>query len=80
MTTRHRNGPLESADALALLNELGITFPAGSTPDASVLRDYKVLGTPATYFFTPDGEVIQQWNGFLSGDQLEEYVERLLEE
>ena len=67
-------------DALALLDELEITFPAGSTPDASVLRDYKVLGTPATYFFTPDGEVIQQWNGFLSGDQLEEYVERLLEE
>jgi thiol-disulfide isomerase/thioredoxin len=67
-------------DALALLDELEITFPAGSTPDASVLRDYKVLGTPATYFFRPDGEVIQQWNGFLGGDQLEEYIETLLQE
>jgi len=67
-------------DALALLDELEITFPAGSTPDASVLRDYRVLGTPATYFFRPDGEVIQQWNGFLSGDQLEDYIGALLEE
>jgi thiol-disulfide isomerase/thioredoxin len=65
-------------DALALLDKLAVTYPAGATSDPSIMRDYKVLGTPATYFFRPDGEVLQQWNGFLSSDQMEEYIETLL--
>jgi hypothetical protein len=43
------------------------------------MRDYKVLGTPANYFLKPDGEIIQQWNGFLTGDQLNGHIEALLE-
>jgi hypothetical protein len=66
-------------DALALLDELEITYPAGATSDATVMRDYKVLGTPATYFLKPNGEIIQQWNGFLTGDQLNGHIEALLE-
>ncbi|NIO68871.1 MAG: DUF3179 domain-containing protein [Anaerolineae bacterium] len=66
-------------EALALLDELQITYPAGATADVTVMRDYKVLGTPATYFFKPNGEIIQQWNGFLTGDQLNGYIETLLE-
>ena len=66
-------------DALALLDELEITYPAGTTSDAAVMRDYKVLGTPANYFIKPDGEIIQQWNGFLTGDQLNGHIEALLE-
>ena len=31
-------------DAIALLDELEITFAAGSTPDATVVREYRVLG------------------------------------
>jgi len=46
-------------DARALLDELKITFPAGTTPDAGVVRDYRVLGTPTTLFVKPDGEIIQ---------------------
>jgi thiol-disulfide isomerase/thioredoxin len=65
-------------DARALLGQLQVTYPAGNTPDATILRDYKVLGTPATYFFTPDGEIFQQWNGFLTGGQLGENIEALL--
>ena len=65
-------------DALTLLDQLEITFPAGSTPDATIMRDYKVLGTPATYFIRADGEILQQWNGFLTGDQLNENVEALI--
>jgi thiol-disulfide isomerase/thioredoxin len=64
-------------DALALLDQLKITYPAGSTPDDTIMRDYKVLGTPATYFFKPDGEILQQWNGFLTKDQIEGYIETL---
>jgi thiol-disulfide isomerase/thioredoxin len=66
-------------DALALLDELEITYPAGNTPDATIMRDYKVLGTPATYFFRPSGEIAQQWNGLLTAEQLEDNVEALLE-
>jgi len=66
-------------DALALLDQLDITYPAGATSDSSIMRDYKVLGTPATYFFRPDGEVVQQWNGLLGERQLEGFIEDLLE-
>jgi thiol-disulfide isomerase/thioredoxin len=75
-------GPLvglgDRDDALALLSQSAVTFPAGSTPDVTIMRDYRVLGTPATYFFTPDGEVVQQWNGFLTRGQLDENIEALL--
>ncbi len=66
-------------DARALLDELKITFPAGTTSDAGVVRDYKVLGTPTTLFFKPDGEIIQRWTGRLTPGQLNEYIEALLD-
>ena len=66
-------------DARALLDELEITFPAGTTPDAGAVRDYKVLGTPTTLFVKPDGEIIQRWTGRLTPGQLNEYIEALLD-
>ncbi len=66
------------ADGQALLAELGITFPAGTTPDANVIRDYQVLGTPATFFFTPNGALVQQWTGRMTKAQLDEAVQELL--
>ena len=66
-------------DALALLNELGIMYPAGTTSDASVMRDYQVLGTPTTLFVKPSGEITQRWVGLLDEDQLIGFVEQLLE-
>jgi hypothetical protein len=46
-------------DARALLADLGISIPAGATPDASVVRQYRVLGTRTTPFLSPDGEVVR---------------------
>ncbi|MGD8969590.1 MAG: DUF3179 domain-containing (seleno)protein, partial [Anaerolineae bacterium] len=66
-------------DALTLLDDLAITYPAGSTPDAKIVRDYKVLGTPATYFVTASGDIVERWNGFLTGDQLTKRIEELIE-
>jgi thiol-disulfide isomerase/thioredoxin len=66
-------------DGLALLDRLEITYPAGTTPEATIMRDYNVLGTPATYFLKPNGEIIQQRTGILSEAQLNEYIEELLE-
>jgi thiol-disulfide isomerase/thioredoxin len=66
-------------DAVGLLDDLAVTYPAGSTPDAKIVRDYKVLGTPATYFVAPGGDIVERWNGFLTGDQLTKRVEELIE-
>jgi len=67
------------SDGRALLNELNITFPAGTTSDANVVRDYKVLGTPTTLFIKPNGEITQRWTGRLTPSQLNEYIETLLD-
>jgi thiol-disulfide isomerase/thioredoxin len=66
-------------DALALLGELEITYPAGATSDVSVMRDYQVLGTPTTFFIKPNGEVIQRWTGLMSKEQLNASMAALLE-
>ncbi|GAB4535408.1 MAG: TlpA disulfide reductase family protein [Anaerolineae bacterium] len=66
-------------DGRALLQEVGITYPAGATADAEVLRAYQVLGMPTTLFITPDGEIIQKWTGLLTRDKMDELVQELLE-
>lgn len=65
-------------DALQMIADLNLTFPAGSTADAAVLPRYKVLGTPSTAFLKPDGEMLRQWTGRLSEEQLAAFVEELL--
>jgi thiol-disulfide isomerase/thioredoxin len=65
-------------DALDLLDDLAITYPTGSTPDTKIVRDYEVLGTPATYFITPSGDIVERWNGFLTGSQLTKKIEELI--
>ena len=66
-------------DTIALLEELNITFAAGSTSDATVMREYRVLGTPSTLFFAPAGKLVQQWNGMLTEKQLSKFIEELIE-
>jgi len=65
-------------DGQALLEELNITYPAGTTFDADAVRDYQVLGMPTTYFIKPNGEIINQWTGLLTKDKTIELVEELL--
>jgi thiol-disulfide isomerase/thioredoxin len=66
-------------NAIELMRELGIGYPNGTTEDASIMRDYQVLGTPANYFLKPNGEVWRKWNGVLAEKQLLENIEGLLE-
>ncbi len=65
-------------DGRALLQELAITYPAGTTSSQNVVREYKILGMPTTYFITPDGNIQETWTGLLSEDKLTELVEDLL--
>jgi hypothetical protein len=58
-------GPLtnlgSSEDGQALIQELGVTYPASTTTDAQVMREYGLSGMPTTYFFTPDVEGVQHY-------------------
>lgn len=63
---------------LALLEELGVTFPAATTDRAEVLTDYGVLGMPSTFFITSTGGVARKWTGPLTESKLLELVDELL--
>ena len=65
-------------DGRNLLNELAITYPAGTTADPNVVREYGILGMPTTYFITPDGQIHDTWTGLLTEEKLSELVEELL--
>ncbi|MFQ6029756.1 MAG: TlpA family protein disulfide reductase [Dehalococcoidia bacterium] len=65
-------------DGRALLEELEVTYPAGTTFDAGVVGDYRVLGMPTTVFLKPNGEFVRTWTGALNKGKLVELVEELL--
>ena len=66
------------ADAIALLQELGVTYPAGATDDGNVVRELGVLGLPATFFVAADGSLHRKWQGVLNGDKLAEITDEML--
>jgi thiol-disulfide isomerase/thioredoxin len=65
-------------DGQALVNELNITYPTGSTFDAEIVREYGVLGMPSTYFIKPNGEILRKWTGLIGEDDLREITEVLI--
>lgn len=65
-------------DGRALIRELGVTYPVGTTFDSSVVRAYRVRGMPTTFFITPQGEIVNTWTGLLTRDKLAELVGELL--
>ena len=67
-----------SAQGQALLKELGVSYPAGTTEDADVVARFQVLGMPTTLFVTADGGVAAKWTGILTKEKLIEHVEELL--
>jgi thiol-disulfide isomerase/thioredoxin len=68
-----------SEQGQALVQELGITYPTGTTSNTGLVQNYQILGMPTTYFVTPAGEVVRTWTGLLTEDKLAELVEELLD-
>ena len=66
-------------DASKLLDALGVTYPAGYTDDAHVVRGYGVRAMPTTVFISSDGNVFQTWTGAIERQQLEAIVAEMLE-
>ncbi len=65
-------------DGKALLRELKITFPAGTTPDARPVAAYQILGMPTTVFITADGKIFRKYTGLLTRGQMDTLVAELL--
>ena len=65
-------------DAIELLNDLEVSYPAGYTDDANVVRELGVLGLPATFFVAADGSLHRKWQGVLNGDKLAEITDEML--
>ena len=65
-------------DAIRLLNELAVTYPAGYTDDGNVARELGVLGLPATFFIAADGSLHRKWQGALNGEKLAEITDEML--
>ncbi len=62
----------------ALLAELGITYPAGTTSDPEVNTKFGVLGMPTTVFIHADGRVLRTWTGVLNEAKMNEIVDELV--
>jgi thiol-disulfide isomerase/thioredoxin len=65
-------------DGQALLRELGVTFPAGTTFDVRTVRNYEILGMPTTVFITPDGRIRRRHTGLLTRGQMTAFTAELL--
>lgn len=63
----------------SLVQELDITYPTGTTDDATIVQDYQLLGMPTTVFITPEGKIVRRWTGVLNAEKLSELVVELLE-
>ena len=64
----------------ALLADLGITYPAGTTFDDTVVRGFEIFGMPTTFFIAADGTVVRKWSGILDEAKLNELVDEMLQE
>ena len=65
-------------EAIALLGELGVTYPAGAPDDENLARELGVLGLPATFFVAADGSLHRKWQGVLNGEKLAEITDEML--
>ena len=65
------------ADALAYIDEFGLTFPNGLDADGEITVAYGVVGLPVTFFIGGDGVVKRRWVGALTESQLLPWVEEL---
>ena len=61
------------------LQELGVTYVAGTPETAEDALELQVLGLPSTLFITKNGTIQRKWVGVLNEAKLNEIVEELLE-
>ncbi len=67
------------SDSKKELQELGVTYVAGTPETAEDALKLKVLRLPSTLFITNDGTIQRKWVGVLNEAKLTEIVEELLD-
>lgn len=65
-------------DALAFLEEQGISFFAGPDITGQISQEYMVTGLPTTVFITSEGTIYKRWVGQLTGEKMTTFVEEVL--
>ncbi len=65
-------------EARALLDDLGITYPTGSTPDRRIMQAFMVTTMPTTVFVNSDGTVFRKWSGVLDHETLVKITNEML--
>ncbi len=68
------------AEGQALAEELGVTYPVGTTSDATVMQRYQVLGMPSTLFITTQSQIFRQWTGILDEAATTEFIDELVQQ
>ncbi len=63
----------------ALLRELKISFPAGTTFEEDAVNVYQILGMPTTVFITSDGRIFRKYAGLLTREQMNTFLHELLQ-
>ncbi|MQF69535.1 TlpA family protein disulfide reductase [SAR202 cluster bacterium AD-804-J14_MRT_500m] len=66
-------------DGQALMEELNITYPSGSTQEGGVIQDYQVFGIPTTVFIKANGDILRVWSGSLNREKMTELVVELID-
>ena len=61
-----------------LLDEIGVTYDAGTIFASGPVIDYNILGMPSTYFIRADGTLNDQWTGLLQRQQMVRFIEDLV--
>lgn len=65
-------------DGRALVDDLNVTYPTGSTLNGQIVREYGILGMPSIYFIKPNGEIHQKWTGLMTEKKLVVLTEDLI--
>ena len=65
-------------DALTLLEDMNLTYPAGFTEDPTVIEKYQIFGIPTTMFINSDGTIFRTWAGLLDEQVLVEISSEML--
>ncbi len=64
-------------DALAYMEQYGITYPSGPDIESRIARDYRITGVPETFFINSEGQIIHVQIGPIERPQLYQLLERL---
>ena len=65
-------------DALAFIDEFGITYPNGLDMGKRISTSYKIKGVPETFIVDQDGNIVEFYIGPAQAGQLDAILESLL--